>query len=673
MKLGVCYYPEQWPEDWWADDARRMRDIGISHVRIAEFAWSVIEPEPDHFEWSWLDRAIETLHDQGLSIILCTPTATPPKWLVDAHPDILAVDAQGVTREFGSRRHYCFSSAVYRQQSQRITRLMAARYGEHPAVTAWQTDNEYGCHDTVLSYSAAARRAFRGWLKVRYQNIEALNHAWGSVFWSQCYRAFTEVDPPVAAVTETNPAHRLDWQRFASDEVVAFNREQVQILRELSPGRSLTHNFMGFFTGFNHHDVAADLDVASWDSYPLGFTQMFFLSPDEKTRWARSGHPDIASFHHDLYRGMCVGNSICKSADDGTGSSHDKKTGRWWVMEQQPGPVNWAHWNPLPYDGMVRLWTWQAFAHGAELVSYFRWRQAPFAQEQMHAGLLRRDRSDDQGALEAAEVGKELALLRQKLPIDNLSVRPNVALVFDYDALWMTQIQPQGADYNGLELCFRIYSALRQMGLDVDVVSPHAVLTNYRLIVLPAMTHVSAALLAKLNASTAEIVLGPRTGSKTANFQIPANLAPGVLADLTGITVQRVASTPPGITHEILLDGQTLTATRWREELRLNAATAEAWFEDGGVAISRHRLVRYVAAWLSPNSWYTLLRIAAVDAGVVVTDLPAALRVSRLGELTMVFNFGDESLTWMPSYRAENLLGGALLAPRDIAVWRSLP
>jgi beta-galactosidase len=661
VKLGVCYYPEQWPESWWTDDARRMREMGISHVRLAEFSWGKIEPVLDQFDWGWLDRAIDTLVKEGLSIILCTPTATPPKWLVDSEPSILADDANGHQRRFGSRRHYCFSSPIYRQHSARITRHIAERYGKHAAVVAWQTDNEYGCHETVLSYSNAARLAFRQWLIARYQQIDDLNAAWGTTFWSQQYRHFDEIDPPAATVTEANPSHRLDWQRFASDEVVAFNREQVAILRELSPGRPITHNFMGFFTSFNHHDVAKELDIAAWDSYPLGFTQMFFLDAEEKIRWAFVGHPDIPSFHHDLYRGMCRSMSAAKNR------------GRWWVMEQQPGPVNWANWNPAPRDGMVRLWTWQAFAHGAELVSYFRWRQAPFAQEQMHAGLLRPDRHDDQGAVEVARVNIELKKLRDILPIDDLVVSANVALVFDYDALWMTQIQPQGADFNGLELCFRLYSALRQLGLDVDIVSPQANLSEYRLILLPALPHIAAPLLAALQASTAQIVMAPRTGSKTLEMHIPANLAPGVVTELAGLSVTRVASLPPGITLNIDFDGTTITATRWRESVTLNGAISEAAFADGATAISRHHHVRYVAAWLSNEGWLAVLYRAATDAGLIVSPLPASLRISRIGTLAIACNFGDVPVLWQPDYAADCLVGAEMIAPQDVAIWQSRP
>ena len=235
MRLGVCYYPEQWPEELWPDDARRMAEMGLSRVRIGEFAWSRIEPEPGRYDWSWLDRAVDMLHAAGLGIVMGTPTATPPKWLVDSMPDMIAIDAQGHPRQFGSRRPYCFSHQGYALAAAEIVKAMAARYGNHPAITAWQTDNEFGCHDTAVSYSASARSAFRDWLGARYQSINALNGAWGNVFWSKEYRDFSEIDLPNLTVTEANPAHLLDFRRFSSDQVVRFNRSQADIIRQASP------------------------------------------------------------------------------------------------------------------------------------------------------------------------------------------------------------------------------------------------------------------------------------------------------------------------------------------------------------------------------------------------------------------------------------------------------
>ena len=425
MKLGVCYYPEQWPEALWAEDARRMAAMGLRVVRIAEFSWSRLEPQPGRFEWAALDRAIATLAEAGLQVVLGTPTAAPPPhWLVAQHPEVLPVDAHGRTKGFGSRRHCDFSSQAYLEASQRITQAMAQRYGQHPAVVAWQLDNEYGCHDTAASYSPAALARFQAWLAQRYGDVATLNQRWGLVFWSMELPSFAAVGLPVGLPAQVNPIHALDFRRFVSDEIRRFNRMQVAVLREHAPGRPLLHNFMAFYGDFEHHEMGEDLDIAAWDSYPLGATETApFFSEDEKRLWQRCGHPDVPGFHHDLYRGLCHG--------------------QLWVMEQQAGPVNWAAWNPTPLPGMVRAWTWEAFAHGAQLVSYFRWRQLPYAQEQMHSGLNDPDHQLSPGGQEAAQVAQELALLGA--PLER---RPAaVALVWDYASQWMFDIQPQGADF----------------------------------------------------------------------------------------------------------------------------------------------------------------------------------------------------------------------------------
>lgn len=661
MELGVCYYPEHWPVSQWPVDAQRMRDMNIRWVRIGEFAWSRIEPSPGEFDWTWLDQAIETLHAQGLKVVMCTPTATPPKWLVDQMPDMLAVDAQGHTRGFGSRRHYCFSHAGYAEHSRRITRAVAERYGNHPAVAAWQTDNEFGCHNTAISYSDAAATGFRDWLAERYGNVAALNQAWGTVFWSQEYRTFDEVDLPHLTVTEANPSHRLDFQRYSSWAVARFQEAQYQLLKALSPGRPVSHNYMGFYTEFNHHEVSENLDIATWDSYPLGFTQDFFLSAEEKVRYARTGHPDVPAFHHDLYRGMCA--SVRADAP-----AH----GRWWVMEQQPGPVNWAQWNLAPEDGMVRLWTWQAFAHGAEVVSYFRWRQAPFAQEQMHTGLNRPDDSLDQGGVEATQVGRELTELAAAMPAESLSVRNRVALVFDYEGLWMGQIQPQGKDHNGLALAFRLYSALRQLGLDVDIIGPHAPLSDYRLIVLPLSAHVSPALLDRLQTGTAQLVFAPRAGSKTEHLHIPPELAPGGLQDLLGLRVQRVASLPPGFKEHGSLLGETATVTAWFEDLALQGAQTLATLDNGRplVTLNGERAC-YVAGDLDDAAWLRLFEDRARAAGLAPRRLPADLRVSRIGDFEIALNFSSEAIAWAaPTPASHPVSGGPRVAARGLSIWR---
>lgn len=641
--LGVCYYPEHWPENWWLEDARRMVEMGIGFVRIGEFAWSRLEPSSGQYDFEWLDRAMDVLGKAGLKIVLGTPTATPPKWLMDAHPDIAPVDEEGNVRGFGSRRHYSFSSETYHSESKRIVEKLARRYGNHPALAGWQTDNEFGCHNTVLSWGAEDLKAFQNWLRKTYQTTDQLNEAWGNVFWSMEVRSFDQISLPHLTVTETNPAARLDFWRFQSAQVAAYNKMQCDIIRAHSPGRWITHNFMGFFNEFDHWKVAEELDLASHDSYPLGFAEQFPFTEEEHVRWARTSHPDIAPFHHDLYRGV--------------------GRGRFWVMEQQPGPVNWAPWNPVPKPGMVRLWTWEALAHGCEVVSYFRWRQAPFAQEQMHAGLNMAGLSElSPGGIEASIVGAELKKLG-KLP---LSKPASVAIVYDYEASWITRIQPQGQDFKYHELVFRWYEAVRSLGLDVDFVAPGQNLKHYALVLVPSLPHVSGAALRAFEKSDAVIVYGPRTGSKTRHFAIPEGLAPGPLRDILDIRIIQVSSLRPGLTETVKgkISGN---ATRWREYLETKA-TILARFENDDAAVTANGRHHYIACWPDAELLGQFMAALVKKARLKPVKLPDHIRLRTLGDLTFAFNYGIKN--WTLPKGAKIVLGSSIVKPQSLAAWK---
>ncbi|ANN57196.1 beta-galactosidase [Mesorhizobium loti NZP2037] len=640
--LGVCYYPEHWPESWWEKDARRMRALGISFVRIGEFAWSRLEPQRDAFDFGWLDRAMDVLGKAGLKVVLGTPTATPPKWLMDEHPEIAPVDEQGRTRGFGSRRHYTFSSKTWWEESRRIVDVLARRYGSHPSLVGWQTDNEYGCHDTVLSWGPEDLKGFRGWLRSRYQTTDQLNEAWGNVFWSMEVKTFDAVSLPNLTVTEANPAARLDFWRFQSEQIAAYDKMQCDIIRAHSPDRWITHNFMGFFNDFDHWKVGENLDLASWDSYPIGFVERFPFSEEERLRWAETSHPDIAPFHHDLYRGV--------------------GRGRFWVMEQQPGPVNWASWNPVPKRGMVRLWTWEALAHGCEVVSYFRWRQAPFGQEQFHAGLNLPGLDQlSTGGQEAEIVGRELGEVGHLPAVQKASV----ALVYDYEASWLTRIQPQGADFQYYELAFRFYEAVRRLGLDVDIVAPGAPLDGYALVLVPSLPVVSEAAEEALRAARGTVVLGPRTGSKTRDFSIPSNLPPGPLADLAGVRVREAASLRPNLRHAVEGDVEG-HAIRWREHLETQADVL-AHFEGGDAALVANDRILYLACWPDPVLLAALVRFACHQAGLESIELPDHIRLRRRGAYTFAFNYGGPA--WACPKAKTFILGNGTVETHGVGAW----
>ncbi len=641
--LGVCYYPEHWPEAWWAQDAKRMYDLGIRHVRIGEFAWSRLEASRGVYSWGWLDRAMDVLAEAGLKIVLGTPTATPPKWLMDEHPDIAPVDIDGKPRGFGSRRHYSFSSQTYWRESAVIVEAVARRYGQHRGLAGWQTDNEYGCHMTVLSWGPEDLKAFKGWLRRNYQSTDQLNEAWGNVFWSMELTDFEQIRLPNLTVTESNPAAKLDFWRFQSSQVAGYDKMQCDIIRKHSPGRFVTHNFMGFFNEFDHWDLGDNLDLATWDSYPIGFAEQFLPTEQEKARWSDTSHPDIAPYHHDLYR--AVGK------------------GRWWVMEQQPGPVNWGPWNPIPKPGMVRLWTWEALAHGAEVVSYFRWRQAVSAQEQMHAGLnLPGQHEWSPGGLEAKQCGEEIARIGT-LPATE---KAPVAIVYDYEAHWITHIQPQGKDFRYHELVFRWYEAVRRGGLDVDFLRPGASLAGYKLVLVPTMPHISEAAASAFAKSNAVMLFGPRTGSKTRHFSIPQNLPPGPLADLVGVRVVEVSSMRPSL--QVGVTGDVAgKAEKWLEHIETSAEIL-ARFDNGSPALTAKDQRHYLACWPDEDLLKAVIAKLCESAKLQRTKLPPHIRLRKRGDVTFAFNYGPESYELDAS--KTYLLGSSSLRAYDVAAWR---
>ena len=604
---------------------------GLTWVRIGEFAWSRLEPEEGDYNFEWLDRAISILGSSGLNVVMSTPTATPPRWVVDKWPDMLIVDVEGRTRRSGSRRHYCFSHEGYLNEAIKISEIVAKRYGANPYIKAWQLDNEYGCHDTTLSYSVSALRAFRIWLEKKYKTIDRLNESWKNVFWSMDYNDFEQIHLPNLTVTDPNPIHALDFRRFSSDQVINFNQSQSQVLRKYTQ-MPLIHNYMGRITDFNHYEVGEDLDVASWDSYPLGFLEDRSNQSDEfKTKFMRFGDPDFQSFHHDLYR--TVGN------------------GRWWVMEQQPGPVNWAPFNPEPATGAVRLWTWEAIAHGAEVVSYFRWRQAPFAQEQMHAGLQRPDGVAAPGLNEASQVFSELKNFES---IDQ--VQSKIALIFDYESCWAWEIQPQGKDFDYFELVYDYYKALRALGLSIDILPPNqGDLSGYKVVLMPGLMHIGDELSRAIKQFDGVLISGPRTGSKTLDMAIPEKLPP-LIPGING-TVARVESLRPNVTISIKELGNF---KKWMETL-VDSDNVIQFCDDGRPAIIGNENNFYITGWADQETLKSIFSGVCDSQDISFTELNDCVRTRETSSYRFWFNFSEEESTV-----------GSIKIPASGVIWEAI-
>lgn len=649
--LGVCYYPEHWPESMWQQDAKEMRQLGLQYVRIGEFAWSRIEARDGEYSFEWLDRAIETLASEGLQVIMCTPTATPPKWLIDKYPDILPVDINtGTTRGFGSRRHYDFSSQNYFREAMRISTVIAERYGNHPSVCGWQTDNEIACHDTTHSGSLVAKLAFQKWCKDYYQgDIEKLNSAWGNVFWSMEYQDFAQIDLPILAVTETNPAHQLAYRRFSSDQVVKFHDAMIDIIRAHSPNRFVTHNFIPLVdTQADNFALAKNLDFVSYDNYPLGRSDMFFkhMPAEQFKPYMRTGHPDFSSYSFDQSRGVSNKN--------------------FWVMEQQPGPVNWAHHNPRPETGMVRLWSWQAFAHGADCVCYFRWRQVPFAQEQMHAGIKRNDNSKAAAWAEVEQMRDELAKVDFSI---SDPVQAKVAIVTGANSQWVTEIERQGDSYNHQRVEFAYYSALRQLGLAVDFVSVDHDLTQYSLVVAPCLPIVPQTFVDKCQQANVHLVIGPRSGSKTDELSLVPTLAPGVLQALVPVKVLSTETIRPDCSEVLHFNGAKFESQCWREELAFaDEVKVVATYHDGTPAVARHNNTSYVATLTCDGFLLEFFTVLAAELGLATIALPKDMRLVQRGNYAYLFNYAGYSQTVPSEIQGQYVLGGANLAAYDVAI-----
>ena len=651
--FGVCYYPEHWPQAQWEQDAQMMSELGLTYVRIGEFAWSRLEPNPGELDFTWLDQAILTLNNAGLKVVICTPTATPPKWLIDQHPEILPVDPNtGATRGFGSRRHYDFSSVQYLQQSLRITRALALRYGSHNGIVGWQTDNELCCHDTALSGSNNARSAFQAWCSDQYSSIEKLNTDWGNVFWSMEYRDFTEIELPILAVTETSPAHRLAYRRFSSDQVVNYHTLMVAEIRQHAPDQFITHNFIPMNeTAVDNFALAAPLDFTSYDNYPLGRTDLMLTGApaDQLRRYMRTGHPDFATYYHDQTRGL-----LNRS---------------FWVMEQQPGPVNWANNNPRPAPGMIRFWTLEAFAHGADCVCYFRWRQAPFAQEQMHAGLLRPDNSKTEAWPEAQQAMLEVS----KLDITHQTTQSaSVAIITGVEGLWVSDIEKQGEAYDFNSVQFSYYSALRELGVTVDFISVDADFSPYALIIAPSLPIIDSAFVEKCKNSSAEFVFGPRSGAKTSEFGYPTDLPPGLLQTLLPIRVLSVETLREDFAEVLTWNGRQYESCRWREQLDAANTEVIATYHNDEPAIVRSGQFTYLGTLTNRAFLLDFLQQQCEHNGVRTYRFDKDIRVVQRGALMFAFNYSEQPQVLPIAANTQWLLGNATVEPHGIAVWRAI-
>jgi beta-galactosidase len=503
--FGVDYYPEHWPEERWPIDAQLMAEAGFNIVRLAEFAWSKMELTEGQFDFNWLDRAIALLHSRGMRVVLGTPTASPPPWLMNKSPELYRVREDGLRVTFGNRREYCPNNLLYHEYTQRVVTKMAEHYASHPAVIGWQIDNEFGDR----CYCATCTEKFQTWLRSRYEALDELNQKWGTVFWSHIYNDWTEIPVPLTTGGSPNPGLALDFFRFCSDSYVAYQQVQIDILRSKCPGHFITHNLMGFgYDRMNYFDLARELDFVAWDNYP-------------RMQWTmeKGVEPSSSALSLATMRGL--------------------KSKNIWVMEQQAGQGGWEMLSVTPRPGELRLWAYQSIAHGADAILFFRWRTARFGTEQYWHGLLDHNAFPSRRYDEIKRMGAEINGVGNQ--IVGSEVNSSVAMILSYDSRFAFQIQPNNPRFNYPEHFHQIYRAFYGHHVSVDIMAPYADLSSYRLIIAPALHLVTDAIAENLKSyvqAGGTLIVTQRTGVKDESNMVVNQRLPGLLAELCGVEVE---------------------------------------------------------------------------------------------------------------------------------------
>lgn len=534
MYFGADYYPEHWvypfdgtaeePESRWEQDAQLMAHAGMNVVRMGEFCWGLCEREEGKFDFTWLRRAMDAFSRHGVRIVLSTPTAAPPVWLAQKHPEILPIDENGQPRREGTRRAYCMNSDVYWEHAKKVVRAMAEALGDHPDLVAWQIDNGVGRHNTEYAFNPETKRDWHAWLKSKYETVDLLNERMGLRFWGQVVNKHEEVPMPLPAPAVHNPALITDWRRFSSDTCVAFIRMQADLLRELTPKTPVTTTIRPYAVQIDHFDLADAIDFVAMDS-------------------------DAAVGHKSAENAMTI--DIARSL---------KKNGEaegFWVMEQKAGNVAWAEANSLVRPGVVRLFSYQLLSRGATGLLYFYWRMPRIGPEKFYGGVLTHDGlAKNRMFQEVMQVGTELQTLAPMLA--GTQVQADVAILVSHPSDWaLNQPMRPNKFFSQREHVQLFYSALHDRNILVDFARPTDDLAKYKLVVAPSLHMIAGgeADMLRLYVHNGGTLVGTFNTGLVDENHIAATDPPYEMSDMFGLKVLEFDPLPPGEENHITIKG----------------------------------------------------------------------------------------------------------------------
>ena len=661
MKIGVYYYPEQWPESQWERDLRKMADLGFEFTHFGEFAWAFSEPSDGKFDFAWLDRAVDLAARAGLKVILCTPTPCPPAWLGEKYPEIYLVAGDGRRREHGTRANGSLANDVFVRYTKRIVAELGRRYGQDPRVWGWQLDNEpYGPPD----YSPSARLKFQAWLERKYGAIEKMNAAWGGNFWSTNYDSFAQVLIPNEGLfgeDSLSPHAVLDFRRFTADTQADYLHLQYDILRGLvRPEQWVTTNYMNITDSADPWRTDR-LDFISFTMYPVrGEKNLGELG-------FRLGNPFRLAMAVDYFR------------------SFKGVTG---VMELQPGQVNWAPINPQPEPGAIRMWLWHAFGGGLSFACTYRYRQPLYGSELYHAGIVGPDGvTPSPGGLEFARVIAEMKELRKlydpaaKMP-ERLAAR-RTAFLWSQDVMWDLEIHKQTSLWNTRDHRFRWMAAIKAAGAPLDYVGESGDFSAYPFLVAPAYQLVDETLVAKWTRyveNGGHLVLTCRTGQKVKSGQLPEKPWAGLVAPLSGAEVELFDCLLEGDRGVVRMGGKGYAWNRWADVLRPLGGTETLGvyadqFYAGKAAVVTRKLGRGTVTYVGPDTIdgtleKDVMRLVYERAGAGPESYPLGVYVEWCDGFSVAVNYSSRPFAVPLALGARIVLGTNPLRPADVLIWR---
>lgn len=656
---GAYYYPEHWEESQWERDLKQMHELGFEFTHFAEFAWAQLEPQEGVYDFSWLDRAVALAAKYDLKVVMCTSTATPPVWLSRKYPEILLKSEDGTVQDHGARQHASFASPVYRKLAYRMIDELARHYGNDSRIIGWQLDNEPAVQ---FDYNQAAEEAFREFLKEKYHhNIQELNAAWGTAFWSEVYSQFEEITLPKTAQMFMNHHQILDYRRFAAKQTNDFLNEQCRLIKKYAKNQWVTTNYIPDYDK-GHIGGSKDLDFVSYTRY-----MVYGDNEGIGRRGYRVGNPLRIAMANDFFRPV---------------------NGTYGVMELQPGQVNWGSINPQPLPGAVRLWLWSVFAGGSDFICTYRYRQPLYGTEQYHYGIVGTDGvTVTPGGREYEQFMKEIRSLRKdyrpKEDKPETYLKRKTAILWNPENYWSIDRQKQNATWNTFAHVDKYYRTLKSYAAPVDFISEEKDFSQYPVMIVPAYQLADKELVARWKKYVEEggnLVLTCRTAQKDRFGRLPEAPFGSMIDELTGNHMEFYDLLLPQDPGQVKMDGKVYTWNTWGEILQPGASN-EVWatytneFYEGKPAVTFRKLGKGSVTYIGVDSSDGALERQVLDKlysrlQIEVMNLPYGVTMEYRNGLGIVLNYSDQPYQFALPQGAKVLIGTPNIATAGVLVFK---